>query len=122
MAVYDFRSDTVTLPTPEMMAAIAVAPLGDAARGDDPTVNELEQLGAEILGKDDALFVPSGAMANLSALIAHGCHGCEVVVEAAAHIYNSEGGGISVVAGAIPRPVVGELRRYGPRCSADGHP
>ena len=122
MAVYDFRSDTVTLPTPEMMAAIAVAPLGDSARGDDPTVNELERLGAEILGKDDALFVPSGAMANLSALIAHGCCGCEVVVEAAAHIYNSEGGGISVVAGAIPRPVVGEFGVMDPDASADGHP
>ena len=74
---YDFRSDTVTLPTAEMMRAIAVAPLGDSGRGDDPTVNELERLGAELTGKDDALFVPSGAMANLAAVIAHDARGGE---------------------------------------------
>jgi threonine aldolase len=105
MQVHDFRSDTVTLPTPQMMAAIASAPLGDAARGDDPTVNALERLARELTGKADALFVPSGAMANLVAVIAHGCRGGEVIVEQAAHIYNSEGGGLSVVAGAIARPV-----------------
>jgi threonine aldolase len=110
MQTYDFRSDTVTLPTPEMMAAIASAKLGDAARGDDPTVNELERLAAAITGKEDALFVPSGAMANLSAVIAHDCRGGEVIVEETAHIYNSEGGGLSVVAGAVARPVRG---RYG---------
>lgn len=107
MAIYDFRSDTVTLPTAEMMAAIAAAPLGDSGRGDDPTVNELERLGAELTGKEDALFLPSGAMANLAAVMAHECRGGEVIVEAASHIYNSEGGGMSVVAGAIPRPIKG---------------
>src|SRR5262245_16867729 len=106
-ATYDFRSDTVTLPTPEMMTAIAQAKLGDAARGDDPTVNELERLGARLAGKDDAVFVPSGTMANLAAVIAHGCQGGEVIVEATAHIYNSEGGGLSAVAGAIVRPLKG---------------
>jgi threonine aldolase len=106
-ATYDFRSDTVTLPTPEMMTAIADAELGDSARGDDPTVNELERLGAQLAGKDDAVFVPSGTMANLSAVIAHGCQGGEVIVEETAHIYNSEGGGLSVVAGAVARPVKG---------------
>ena len=114
MKVHDFRSDTVTLPTPEMMAAIANARLGDAARGDDPTVKELERLSADLTGTDDALFLPSGAMANLSALIAHGCHGCEVIVEEAAHIYNSEGGGISVVAGAVPRPIRGHFGAMDP--------
>ena len=108
MTVYDFRSDTVTLPTQEMMAAMNAARLGDSARGDDPTVNELEQLGAALTGKDDALFVPSGTMANLAAVIAHGCHGGEVIVEASAHIFNSEGGGLSVLAGAVPRPVRGD--------------
>jgi threonine aldolase len=107
MAVYDFRSDTVTLPTAEMMAAINAARLGDAARGDDPTVNELERLSAELTGKEDALFLPSGTMANLSAVIGHGGHGGEVIVEAAAHIYNSEAGGLSVLAGAVARPVRG---------------
>jgi threonine aldolase len=107
MHIYDFRSDTVTLPTAEMMAAIATAKLGDSGRGDDPTVNELERLSREITGKEDALFVPSGAMANLAAVMAHGCHGGEVIVEESAHIYNSEGGALSVVAGAIARPVRG---------------
>jgi threonine aldolase len=106
--IYDFRSDTVTLPTPEMMAAVASAPLGDSARGDDPTVNELERLGAELTGKEDALFLPSGTMANLAALLAHEVRGGEVIVEATAHIYNSEGGGLSVVAGGVARPIPGE--------------
>lgn len=114
MKICDFRSDTVTLPTPEMMAAIAGASLGDAARGDDPTVTQLERLSADLTGKDEALFLPSGAMANLSALIAHGCHGCEVIVEQTAHIYNSEGGGISAVAGAIPRPIEGDFGAMAP--------
>lgn len=107
MRILDFRSDTVTLPTAEMMAAVASARLGDAARGDDPTVNELEQQCCGLSGKDDALFLPSGAMANLSAILAHGCRGGEVIVEADAHLYNSEGGGLSVVAGAVPRPLKG---------------
>ncbi|MFO1159331.1 MAG: low specificity L-threonine aldolase [Reyranellaceae bacterium] len=102
---YDFRSDTVTLPTRAMMSAIAAAPLGDAGRGDDPTVNALERLAAGLAGKDDAVFVPSGTMANLAALLAHEVRGGEVIVEETAHLYNSEGGGLSVVAGAVPRPL-----------------
>lgn len=102
---YDFRSDTVTLPTPEMMRAIATAPLGDSARGDDPTVLALERRAVEVTGKTDALFVPSGTMANLVALIGHECRAGEVIVEENAHIYSSEGGGLSAVAGAVPRPV-----------------
>jgi threonine aldolase len=107
MTVCDFRSDTVTLPTADMMVAIASAPLGDSARGDDPTVNELERFCAELTGKDDAVFVPSGTMANLSAIMGHGCYGGQVIVEASSHIYNSEGGGLSVLAGAVARPVRG---------------
>lgn len=106
----DFRSDTVTLPTPEMMQAVMSARLGDAARGEDPSVNELERVAAEITGMEEATFLPSGAMANLVAVIAHGCNGGEAIVEASSHIYNSEGGGLSVVAGAVPRPLAG---RYG---------
>jgi threonine aldolase len=115
MNVHDFRSDTVTLPTPEMMAAIAVARLGDAARGDDPTVLELEALGCELTGKEDALFVPSGTMGNLAALMGHDCRGGEVIVEATAHIYNSEGGGLSVAAGAVARPVQGRAGQFDPK-------
>jgi threonine aldolase len=107
MTIYDFRSDTVTLPTPAMMEAIATAPLGDSARGDDPTVAQLERLGQQLTGKDEALFLPSGTMANLAAIIAHECRGGEVMVEETAHIYNSEGGGLSVVAGAVARPIKG---------------
>jgi threonine aldolase len=114
-AACDFRSDTVTLPTAEMMAAMNAARLGDSARGDDPTVNELERLAAQLTGKDDALFLPSGTMANLAAVIGHGCHG-EVIVEASAHIYNSESGGIAVLAGAVPRPLRGD---YGVLKAAD---
>lgn len=114
MNVHDFRSDTVTLPTPEMMQAIAAARLGDFGRGDDPTVNELERLAADITGKEDAVFVPSGSMANLSAVIAHDCRGGEVIVEETAHIYNSEGGALSVLAGAIARPVKGQYGTLDP--------
>jgi threonine aldolase len=107
MRKHDFRSDTVTLPTAEMMDAVARAPLGDAARGDDPTVNALEALAREHTGKEEALFLPSGTMANLAALLAHECRGGEVIVEQSAHIYNSEGGGLSSVAGALARPIAG---------------
>jgi threonine aldolase len=107
MRTYDFRSDTVTLPTKAMMDAVVTAPLGDSARGDDPTVARLEEIGCALTGKEDALFVPSGTMANLVAVIAHECRGGEVIVEEDSHIYNSEGGGLSVVAGAVARPIGG---------------
>ena len=105
MRTHDFRSDTVTLPTPAMMAALNDAPLGDAGRGDDPTVAALERLACEMTGKADALLLPSGTMANLAAVIAHDCRGGEVIVDQDAHIYNAEGGGLSVVAGAVARPI-----------------
>ena len=82
-----------------------MAPLGDAGRGDDPTVAELERLACKMTDKEDALFLPSGTMANLVAVIAHDCRGGEVVVDRGAHIYNAEGGGLSVVAGAVARPI-----------------
>jgi threonine aldolase len=106
--VYDFRSDTVTLPTPAMMAAIASARLGDAARGDDPTVAALEARVRELTGKADALLVPSGTMANLAALIAHGVRGGSVVVEAEAHLCRSEGEGYALAAGAVLRTLHGK--------------
>jgi threonine aldolase len=103
----DFRSDTLTLPTPAMMEAIAHARLGDSARGDDPTVADLESLSREITGMEDALFLPSATMANLAAVIAHDTRGGEVIVEESAHIYNSEGGGLSALAAAVARPIKG---------------
>jgi len=98
--MHDFRSDTVTLPTPAMMAAIAAARLGDAARGDDPTVAALEARVRALTGKDDALLLPSGTMANLVALIAHDVRGASVVAEATAHLCRSEGDGYALAAGA----------------------
>jgi threonine aldolase len=105
--VHDFRSDTVTLPTPAMMAAIASARLGDAARGDDPTVAALEARVRELTGKEDALLVPSGTMANLAALIAHGVRGASIVVDADAHLCRSEGEGYAL-AGAVLRTLHGK--------------
>lgn len=104
--VHDFRSDTVTLPTPAMMAAIASARLGDAARGDDPTVAALEARVRDLTGKDDALLLPSGTMANLAALLAHGVRDRTVVVEADSHLCRSEGDGY-LFAGARLRALEG---------------
>jgi len=67
----DLRSDTVTLPTLEMRTAMAQAELGDDVYGEDPTVNELERISADIMGKEAAVFVPSGTMGNLAAILAH---------------------------------------------------
>jgi threonine aldolase len=105
--MFDFRSDTVTKPTPEMMTAIANAEVGDSARGDDPTHNRLEAVAAEMAGKEAAIFVPSGTMANLAALLTHTRPGDEVILEEKAHIFNSEVGSISAVGGAVPRPIRG---------------
>ena len=69
--IIDIRSDTVTQPTPEMRRAMAEAPVGDDVYGDDPTVNRLEQLAAELSGKEAALFVPSGTMGNQLAIMTH---------------------------------------------------
>jgi threonine aldolase len=101
----DLRSDTVTLPTAAMMQAIARAELGDDVYGEDPTVNRLEARVAELLGKDAALFVPSGTMGNLCALLAHGQRGTRVVVGSETHIYRYEAGGASVVGGLVLHPV-----------------
>lgn len=104
----DLRSDTVTQPTDAMREAMSRAEVGDDDYGEDPTVNRLEELAAARLGKESALFVPSGTMANLLALLIHTRPGDEAIVEHQAHIYLDEVGGISAVAGVVPRPVVGE--------------
>ena len=101
----DFRSDTVTRPTVEMRKAMAEAEVGDDVLGDDPTVIRLQELAAELLGKEAGLFVPSGTMGNTIALMVHECRAKEVLVEEKCHIYNFECGNISHLAGAVPRPL-----------------
>jgi threonine aldolase len=89
-AVVDLRSDTVTRPSPEMRRAIAEAEVGDAVLGDDPTAAELERFAAELLGKERALFFPSGVMANTTAMLTLGEPGTEAVIDATGHMLNWE--------------------------------
>jgi threonine aldolase len=94
--------DTSTLPTEEMLEAMQLARLGDDVYHEDPTVNALEETAAEMLGKEAGIFMPSGTMSNLVAVMVHTRHGDEVVVEPGAHIMYYETGGISAVAGVMP--------------------
>lgn len=106
--VIDLRSDTVTKPTPPMREAIARADVGDDVFGDDPTVNELEAETASLLGKEAALFTPSGTMANQLAIRSQTEPGDEILVEANAHIYYYEGGGPAALSGVMCRCLEGE--------------
>ncbi|MGE5638355.1 MAG: low-specificity L-threonine aldolase [Chloroflexota bacterium] len=98
----DLRSDTVTLPTVEMLEAIRHARLGDDVYGEDPTVNELERVAAERMGKESSLLVPSGTMANLVSLMSNTKRGDLVILESQAHLYWYEVGGVSTIAGLLP--------------------
>src|SRR6266542_2861912 len=106
MEYIDLRSDTVTKPTPEMREAMAEAEVGDDVFRDDPTVNRLEEIAAATLGKEAALFVPSGTMGNLIALLVHCQRGDEVIVGNKSHIYLNEAGGMAALGGiqACPLP------------------
>lgn len=104
----DLRSDTVTQPTPEMRQAIAQAPLGDDVLGDDPTVNELEETVADLLGKEAAVYMPSGTMTNQVALRVHTEPGDEVILESQAHIYYYEGGAPAALSGVTCRLIAGD--------------
>jgi len=95
----DLRSDTVTKPTSNMRQAMANAEVGDDVYGEDPTVNRLEQMAAELLGKEAALFVPTGVMANQLSIRLHTKPGDEVIVESTAHIILYEGGSASSLSG-----------------------
>lgn len=99
MKFIDLRSDTVTLPTPEMQEAMAQAELGDDVYGEDPTVNLLEELSADMLGKEAGLFIPSGTMGNLIAILTHCGRGDEVILGDKAHTFLFEAGGISALGG-----------------------
>jgi threonine aldolase len=101
----DLRSDTVTQPTPAMRDAIYRAEVGDDVMGEDPTVNRLEEMAAERLGKAAALFVASGTMGNLAALLAHCQRGDEVILGDVAHTFLYEAGGMAALGGIHPRPL-----------------
>src|SRR5215475_3994693 len=105
MEYVDLRSDTVTKPTPEMREAMAEAEVGDDVYRDDPTVNRLEELAAEMLGKEAAIFVPSGTMGNLIALLVHCQRGDETIIGDKSHIYINEAGGMAALGGIQPCPV-----------------
>lgn len=101
----DFRSDTVSWPTPAMREAMANAPVGDDVYGEDPTVNKLEALAAEMVGKEAGLFVASGTMGNLTAILAHGRRGDGAIVGEDSHTFRAEAGGMAVLGGIVPNPL-----------------
>lgn len=101
----DLRSDTVTFPTDKMRRAMAEAELGDDVYGEDPTVNRLQSLAAERLGKEAALFVPSGTMGNLAAVLTHCGRGDEAIMGDCAHTFLYEAGGIAALGGVHPHTI-----------------
>ena len=101
----DLRSDTVTKPTPEMRRAMAEAEVGDDVYGEDPTINRLELRAAEILGREAAIFVPSGTMGNQIAIKIHTRHGQEIICEERSHILNYEMAMLAAFSGCIARPI-----------------
>lgn len=106
--VIDFRSDTVTRPTPGMKAVMDAAPVGDDVFGEDPSINALEAKSAALFGKEAGLFCPSGTMTNQIAIRVHTRPGDEVICDWSAHIYQYEGGGIAANSGASVRLLQGD--------------
>ncbi len=107
-ALIDLRSDTATRPTPAMRAAIQAAEVGDDVFDEDPTVNRLQERVASLLGKETALFVPSGTMSNQICVKVHTQPGDELLCESTCHIYNFEAGGPAVLSGVTCRTVEGD--------------
>lgn len=110
----DLRSDTVTQPTPDMRRAMAEAEVGDDVYGEDPTIARLEELGADMMGKEAAVFVPSGTMGNQIAVLAQTTPGDEIILEAEAHVFYYEVGGLARLGGLQTRTVPGEHGRIRP--------
>jgi threonine aldolase len=104
----DFRSDTVTKPTPEMREAICNAKVGDDVYREDPSVNELEEIAARILGKEAGLFVTSGTQGNAVSILANTLRGDEIILEEKSHIYVNEVGGLAVMGQLMARTIPGE--------------
>ena len=109
--VIDFRSDTVTKPTPAMLSAMMNAKVGDDVFGEDPSINELESLAANMFGMEAALFCPSGTMTNQIAIKCHTQPGDEVICEKLSHIYQYEGGGIAFNSGCSTQILYGDRGR-----------
>ncbi len=109
--VIDFRSDTVTRPTPAMLEAMMTAKVGDDVFEEDPSINELEQLSATMFGMEAALFCPSGTMTNQIAIKCHTQPGDEVICDESAHVYQYEGGGIALNSGASVKLLYGDKGR-----------
>ncbi len=107
----DYRSDTVTRPTPGMLEAMMKAKVGDDVFGEDPSVNELESMASGMFGMEAALFCPSGTMTNQIAIKCHTQPGDEVICDETAHVYQYEGGGIAFNSGASVRLLPGDLGR-----------
>ncbi|MEM9643350.1 MAG: low specificity L-threonine aldolase [Planctomycetota bacterium] len=104
----DLRSDTVTQPTPEMRRAMAEAPVGDAVIDTDPTTERLERFTAELLGKESALFMPSGTMTNQIGIRLHCDRGSELICEADAHVYHYEQGAFAQLSGIVAHTIAGK--------------
>jgi len=114
MKFLDLRSDTVTHPTDTMRKAMAQAEVGDDVCGDDPTVNELERLAADMAGKEAAMFVPSGTFGNQVSLLTHCKRGQEVILGEECHIVQHEVGAAAVIAGVQLRPIASPDGRLDP--------
>ena len=109
--IIDLRSDTFTKPTPEMKAAMMAAEVGDDVFGEDPTVNKLESISANMFGMEAALFCPSGTMTNQIAIKCHTQPGNEVICEKNSHVYIYEGGGIAFNSSCQVKPIDGNRGR-----------
>ena len=109
----DLRSDTITIPTPEMREVMQEASVGDDVFGDDPTINNLEGRVAEILGKEASVYMPSGTMTNQVAIRTHTEPGDEVLLEQSAHVYFNEAGATAALSGVICRLIAGDRGVYG---------
>lgn len=107
----DFRSDTVTRPTPAMLAAMMQAKVGDDVFGEDPSINQLESMAARLFGMEAALYCPSGTMSNQIAIKCHTQPGDEVICEKSSHVYVYEGGGIAFNSGSQVRAIDGDRGR-----------
>jgi threonine aldolase len=108
MRIIDLRSDTVTLPSDSMRQAMSTAKLGDDVFGEDPTINALETIAAKTMGKQAAMLVPSGTMANLTSVLTHCARGEEVILGDKAHVFLNEAGGMAAVGSIHPHTVVNQ--------------